>query len=506
MPIAAVKPRFALYFALNLLFLLVLAITYAIGGSANPRIIFLMLLFALCSSSVIDLDGLNGRYSLLGLFMLAYFLYFGVGDLLNMSTGIASELSGSTLSPTETVILVGGALLVIGYRITISIVSAERVNSPARDWYLRTLLLVGLALWAIGTYATFVWYVHIVTDFTNEATRAGLSKVSPIAATAFILAQMMQPLGVLIIAYTWRLTRSRALLVLLLGIILLQMLLGFVVDIKGLAMMGLVLVIVTCVLVDGRVPKTWLAGAVLFVIVVFPVLQAYRVEIHGTRGVARTEVIENFWKTLKLAVAATEKVNTGTHRAQTFLERLSLKWSVQMIVDKTGSQVPYQHGYTLTPILSTFVPKIIWSDKPDIPTGQIVNRVFNVTDQEETYISPTHLGELYWNFGWPGVVVGMMLIGSLCGFVGGYNLGEARTITRLLVTVLTIQQVIHGFEGSLASSYVVYFRSLAAVGLLHLVFARVSVTARSKSGANSEANILPVNRAGEIKSFPNLLT
>ncbi|MGO9513652.1 MAG: hypothetical protein ACLP2F_08430 [Steroidobacteraceae bacterium] len=506
MPPAAPKLRIAPYFALNISFLFILAIAYGIGGSPNPRFLHLILLFALCSTSVIDFNGLNGRHALLAIFLLAYFVYFGLGDLSDIVHGTITDFSESALSRTEAVILVGGLLLVLGYRVAVSIGNGGRPRSSPRDWGVHTILLTGLPLWAIGTYATYTWYIHVVTDVTLEATRAGIARLSPLATIAFILAQMMQPLGVLLIAYAWRVSRSSYLFFVVVGIVTVQVILGFIIDIKGVAMMGGILVIATCVLVDGRIPKAWLAASAVFVLLAFPIFQAYRAEIHGTRGIARTTVVENLWKTLQLAISAEEKVNTGTHRAQTFFERLSLKASVQMIVDKTGYEVPFQHGYTLTPILSTFLPRILWSDKPDIPTGQIVNKVFHVTEQEETYISPSHLGELYWNFGWPGVVIGMPIIGLLCGAVARFNLFEARTVTRLLVTVLTIQQVIHGFEGSIAAAYVVWLRSLAAVALLHFAFARVPLPRLIAISARSEKNRLPSDAPPEVKRFPNLLS
>ena len=78
--------------------------------------------------------------------------------------------------------------------------------------------------------------------------------------------------------------------------VVLQVLLGFIVDIKGLAMLGGILVIMTFVLVDGRLPKGWLLAGALFVVLVFPVFQAYRTAIHGNRGLARTTVVANFWQ------------------------------------------------------------------------------------------------------------------------------------------------------------------------------------------------------------------
>lgn len=492
-----------IYAGLNLLFLLVVAIGYGIGAPQNPRILHLVSLFALCSSSVIDLDGLNGRHALLGIFLAMYFIYFGVQDLTNLFTGLPPEAFEGILSPTEAVILVGGVLLVFAYRFAVNFRNPADKFSRSYDWPLTSIVIVGLSMWLLGIAATYYWYFHVVTDKTMEGTR-GIAKLSQLTTSALILAEMLQPLGVLLLAYAWRATKSAHLLFVLLLAVSVQVVFGFIIDIKGMALTGALLVVVTFVFTEGKIPKLWVAGVAIFVYLAFPVFQAYRAVVTGS-GVARTEVLENLGRTLDKVLAAEERVNTGQVRAQTFLERLSLKSSVKMIVQGTSNGIPFQHGFTMTPILSAFLPRILWSAKPDIPTGRIVNRVFNVTDQDETYISPSHIGELYWNFGWPGVVVGMTIIGGICGIIGRFNLAECRTVTRLLILVLTLEGVIHGFEGSLSSSYVVWLRTMAAAGLLHLLFARVPVSGRSGVISNDARLPDSVNPQQTIALYPNLL-
>jgi hypothetical protein len=513
MPRVAVNRRFSLYILINAAFALVVGVACAAGGFPNPRWLHLILLFALCSSIFIDIDRLNGPYALLGLFMLVYFVSYGVGDLSDLFRGSdlalvsPSRLTGNVLSKTEMLILLAGITLVLGYRAAVSRVDAGRPVRNPRDWSKHTILIVGPILWVIGTYATYMWHVYIVPDTTNEAFRKGIASISTFAASVNILGQMMQPLGILLLAYAYRAYRSPLLLPVVIGVVVLQVLLGFVVDIKGLAMLGGILVIMTCVLVDGRLPKGWLAAGAVFVILVFPVFQAYRTAIHGDRGLARTAVIQNLGKVLQYTLAAEDKVNSGRDRAQTFFERSSVKGSTEMIVEKTGNGVDFQRGHTLTPILATFVPKIIWSDKREVKTGQLFNKSFHITDSDDIFISPSHLGELYWNFGWAGAVLGMGFIGVVCGWVGArFNMAEYRTVTRILVTVVTIKQLIVGFEGAVAPSYVVWLRSLAAIGILHLIFARVPAVPRMLKPTNSGSDVVSAEPPGGQRLFPNLLT
>jgi hypothetical protein len=506
LPAATSTRRLALYFASNLAFIVLLAIGYGVGGSSNPRLLYLVLLFALCSLPVIDVDQLNGRLALLAIFMVVYFVSFGFVDLTDVFMGIAREQSQSTLSLTEAIAVTGGAVWVLGYRLAVFVVKSRPATAAPRDWSERTTLIVGLILWSIGTYATYMWSVYIVPDTTNEAVHKGVRAIGTLGASANILGQMMQPLGLLLLAYGLYTFRRAYLLPLVISVVILQVALGFVVDIKGMAMLGGILVIVTCIMVTGRVPKAWLAAALLFVIFVFPIFTAYRTAIHGDLGLARTAVIANFGKVLQMSIAAEDRVNKGRERAQTFFERASVKGSLETIVQGVGKGVEFQHGHTLTPILSAFVPRIVWSDKPDVPTGQLVNKEFHLNGSEDVYISPSHLGDLYWNFGWAGVIAGMGIIGLICGYIGARcDMTEVATVTRLLILVLTIKQLIVSFEGALGSTYVVWLRSLAAIGVLHLLFARVPVRTRSSVHSESGTAGPKVARSDRGNLYPNLL-
>ena len=503
--------RFSLYLLANVVFALLVGAACAVGNFPDPRILHLLLVFALCSTPIIDIDGLNGRYALLGLFMLVYFVSYGVGDFSNLlmendgSGSPSSQHASGGLSKTELVVLVGGIMLILGYRLGVLLVNVNRPSRSPRDWSKGAILIVGLVFWAIGTIATYAWNIYMVTDTTNETVRKSLASMSNMTVTIYLLGQMCLPLGMLLLAYAYRVFRNPYLVPVVVAMVVLQLFIGFVVDVKGMAILALVLIIVASVLVDGRFPKIWLAAFVLFAIFVFPFFQAYRGVIHG--NVARTAVIENFGKTLEKTIAAKEKVNSGKNRAQTFLERSSLKGSTEIIVENTGNTVDFQRGHTLSPILATFVPKIFWSDKESVLTGQLFNKKFHITDSDDIFVSPSHLGELYWNFGWSGVVMGMTFIGLICGWVGArFNPAEFRTVTRVLVTVVTIKQLILGFEGAIADIYVVWLRSLAGIGILHLVFARVPAVSGLFRPANPGSDAAPADQFRGGRLFPNLLT
>jgi hypothetical protein len=415
---------------------------------------------------------LNDRYALLTLFSANYLLLFGVLDFQALITGsVVNVPNSSGLSAAEWVIVVAGITSQAGYRLASR---GGRVSQPAAssDYPVGLMVWGGLIVWAATTALNWDYYVNIMTDATVEVRERGLANLGPIRATGYILATYGQPLSIVVLSYAWCRYRRPILVPVLTGIVLIQLVLGFVADYKSQALLGAALVVLTRLLVDGKLPKVWVAGTVVMIAVVFPILQANRAmrfDYHLNHAQAAQEI----GKTLERALATKDKATEGQSKQATFFDRMSLKGSVELIVTKTGTEVAYQGGYTLMPLVAVFIPKIIWPNKPSVETGRLVTSEFNLSRSANLYTSPSHLGELYWNFGWAGAVLGLFAIGLVLGLVGVRSeLASAVTLTRVMIVMVTLQQLIMSFESTFAAPYAVWIRSLVGIGLLHLMFAR----------------------------------
>jgi hypothetical protein len=154
-------------------------------------------------------------------------------------------------------------------------------------------------------------------------------------------------------------------------------------------------------------------------------------------------------------------------------------------------------GATLTPILEAFIPRILWSGKEGLAVGQIFNKTFHVSVVEDVYISPSHVGEVYWNFGWLGTLIIMPATGFLLGFIGvRCTAYPAVTLTKLMIMIVTIVSFVVRAEGSIATEYVVWLRGVALIWLLNLIFARPYSAAPLSSdtmtaGSRSLVRVMP---------------
>jgi hypothetical protein len=85
---------------------------------------------------------------------------------------------------------------------------------------------------------------------------------------------------------------------------------------------------------------------------------------------------------------------------------------LSVILRDCPSRVPFQGGWTLGYIVVSYVPRIVWAEKPEMTTGMWVTDNFGGGGPGATSsTAPTWIGEFYFNFGWPGIVIGMLLAG-----------------------------------------------------------------------------------------------
>jgi hypothetical protein len=495
--------RGGLYTLLNVGFVLVMIGASVITDASNPRVLYVCLLFAACTSPVVLTERINGRHMLLAAVLGMYFLLFGASDAATIALGTTPSLSAGVLSPAELVVLAGAVLLILGYQVAAR-PSAESSAMQAKDWDTSTILVTGIALWAVGAAATWIWQVYRYRTATEV--NQGFGDVTTLG---LVIARLVHPLGMLLLGYGLAITRNRILLVMVLAAIAIDVMIGFIGDTKELAMRGVLLVIFTRVLADGKLPKVWLAGGAIFVMLAFPVFQAYRSDVMGVRGLSRAQAAEDIGRSIQLALQSRDKVTEGRseeYRNPSFLGRNNIKPTLEILVAKAGHEVRYQNGYTLSLFFMAVVPRILWPEKPDSSVGQLYNRELHLSDDPDTYISPSFVGDLYWNFGWAGIVAGMPLFGFLLGSVNRRcDMSQRRSVLRLLVIATTTYLLCARLEDGIAIEFIVWLRSLGAIVLLNLLLARMQLPARQRAESSDESPEAVAPREPSVPRYSNLL-
>ena len=106
-----------------------------------------------------------------------------------------------------------------------------------------------------------------------------------------------------------------------------------------------------------------------------------------------------------------------------FLWRFSYQLStMSMVMEKTPAIVPYWNGNTYIPLLSKFIPRIVWTDKPLENMGNKFGVTYGVISKynTRTSINTPILPELYINFGFTGLYIGSIILGLLYSILSSF--------------------------------------------------------------------------------------
>jgi hypothetical protein len=504
------QAKWLLYAVLNLTFCMVLLIGSSIGGGSLNELPYVAVLFAICSSPLPFIDRLNGSFAMLGVAMAVYFVEFGALDAVSMlkAPGKAAALDHGN-GGADVVLWLGGLMQVVGFHVAARITSVRGSRILPRDWSRHFLVPIGLSLWLAASAATLYHAFVVQPETTAVSVQAGLAKLGIWRTSGLILIESYAgPLGIMILAYWWAVWGKRLGTPLILTLSIAQFAIGWLVDTKEVAISAPVIALLTRFIVLGKLPLRWLIGATVAIALVFPIMSAKRVVMTEELALNRLEALPRTFAILMRTIEEGDAIRTGKYEqsSETFLQRESVKGNVELIVEGTGAGGhAYKLGSTFKPLLYVFLPRVLWSDKPGGNSAQLLNREFHVSADPDTFISPSHLGEWYWNFGLAGVIIGMALGGALLGYIAVRFDPSARTsVTRVLVIIVTLYLLVARSEGQIEIQYALWARSMVLIALLHLAFARGGVrrvdglvpdTGHSESTSNEF----------ELAKFPNLM-
>jgi hypothetical protein len=427
---------------------------------------YVALLGLACSAPLLFIRSLHGRGALLLAFQGIFFALFGLADWAALMTGAApARAPGALLSGGEIAILLTSLLFSAGYAAALGIAPEQVRGWMSRDWSPRAIAVMGVVFWLIGftLNAMFMSGVDLA-----RATTTGFAAFGALAGVAVLLAYLM-PIGDMCMIYLY-LTQRRGWALHVLGIMLAcEFTLGFLASAKELAFRGIVLFIISVPFLRGRIPLKGVVAYVLLAGLTFSFFEDMRTQV-ARRGVDFGATAQRLAESPNRTFGADNAVQTRFERGiDYFASRGNLKGSVELVVARAGLDVPFQNGYTIGILRYAFVPRFLAPDKPDSTIGLLFNDEFDVSAVSTVYVAAGQNGELYWNYGWSGLVVGMLIAGALMGYTNTrLDLSRSLTLPRFVLLLLTVYLLAFRFEASIAQQYTLWLRAIALLAAIHL--------------------------------------
>jgi len=151
-----------------------------------------------------------------------------------------------------------------------------------------------------------------------------------------------------------------------------------------------------------------------------------------------------------------QKVNPRQNAVEAFLYRMFDCIPSGYISDEV-ERSGFTYGETMDYVSYGFIPRVLWPDKPTTTRGGWFTQYIGVN--LATAIAMTSQGELYWNFGFLGVIIGMFIIGSL--YAGLWQLAgvspQNSLLTLWLYFLVLYGMMMHSEAGSVFVGIVQYY-------------------------------------------------
>jgi hypothetical protein len=168
------------------------------------------------------------------------------------------------------------------------------------------------------------------------------------------------------------------------------------------------------------------------------------------------------------------------------------------IVRDCPSRVPYQGGWTIAQIPLSFIPRLFWKNKPLMTSGGWVTENFAGGPGIMSSTGSTWIGEFWFNFGWPGIVIGMMAFGVYFRSLHEMLFKAGAVLPAQLMAVIVLFSVPPGLGGAVIGPVNgVVFGAMPLV-LTHLSVRLLSGTVRPKQAGDErgQADLGTEARAG----------
>jgi hypothetical protein len=234
---------------------------------------------------------------------------------------------------------------------------------------------------------------------------------------------------------------------------------------------------------------SWIAVAVMAILAIK--LQNAKMEYRRLAwfngNLANASTLDQLKSFANLASSKRDAVGDETKPDVSFIQRANQIWFLTEILDQTPETVPYWHGETYKILFYKFIPRLIWPNKPVERLGVDFSLRYglrNPTDETTSFNVPW-IVELYANFGWTGIVAGMVVIGIGFAFLDReFNARRMHLLDRMLGLVMLFNLIYQesNFSLMVGNKFLIY----VSLAIIFKFATRVKVRPRAISEGRIE--------------------
>jgi hypothetical protein len=403
------------------------------------------------------------RNLFLSLFSFSYFVFFVLpvfvfylGDAAYHPDNSPNPIPLTPHSVTRGLLAasLGYVTLLLGFALPIGGAAANFLPRMKREWSVGSAIAVALVTIPMG------WAVVLGTQFGLIPERAGSGVLGTIAQGATF--------GIALIALAYFRYRSNIALALLAFVIPPTMFFNFFTASKGAFIRPLVMIAVVHMLVTRRLRLSFIAAFIVLSALIYPVSMSYRIYMLSN-GLSAVDVIRSPRAAFSLIAGVARTAKPGEYMREGLEatgKRLDGLGITSVVVRDAGKRVPFQNGWSIGYIPLSFVPRLLWPGKPKFETGLWITDHFGFPGIDSS-TGATWIGELFFNFGWTGVLLGMGILGVWFRFLQDSFLRMDSTIPAMLAGVVITLTISSNIGGDVITPTAGVIFNLAPIVIVH---------------------------------------
>ena len=236
------------------------------------------------------------------------------------------------------------------------------------------------------------------------------------------------------------------------------------------------------VLLRKKFPAAFIFIVVISFIVLQPAKAAFRY-VTWTEGKVSTG-LEGFRSLTSLGASIVDQfsVSDGVGVAGLIFNeaylRLNHLHTLAAVVRDTPSEVPFAKGETLVPLLTKFIPRAIWADKPLENLGNRWAHEYQYLSSDDfvTSYNLPWVPEMFMNFGWTGIIILSVLIGIFLSFMNRFVFSDVVGPVRfsLAVSVGVVFAMPESNLSSMIGGLLINWGVLSITGMLFISLGKLT--------------------------------
>ena len=396
----------------------------------------------------------------LAVLILLYALYFGVPVFLPVELeGVYADVTRGSILAASSLVLAGIAVLIVGYYAMFPRQSARALPRLSVYWCLRRARLLAVLTGVVGIAAEITSIVADVPLYLG-APLYFLQQLALVSVGTLYYMHLTGDLQGRYRVFLWALMIP--------SLVLTTLASGFAFPLARL----LLFLVLLYIAVKKTLPFRLALLGVLLVLPVLTFKAEYRkiarfdtrVEAASAQDVMQKGLLFANIVVVGLFDTVPEELSEA---AQALQRRIDLVSFLAYLMELTPEFVPYLEGETYSDLLWKFIPRFLYPDKPVSGWGNQTGQLYGVIDVEDyqTSINMPQIVEMYLNFGYAGVIIGMFLLSQiyalLAAILNHRNAGEWGTVASCVI--------FSSFFNIESNFALVYGGLLAWIALLYLI-------------------------------------